>query len=496
MRAFLVGATVVLAGCSEPPGISLEIAADDASITTVELFVGEHCNGCPGGMRPPQLSPKAADLYLVADPRPWTATVEGGVAGIRLESDTDTDVPALVIVGFDANHTPVATRTLYNISIPANDAVLWRTTLLPASPLVDIDTAHPRPPAGTERIKIWQSPNQTLPSCVMVEHWEADRVTRDALLPDGDRDCDAVPMAQECARYTPNAVGIAATIDEASCLLPVATPKSICMLGGPPCTEAGITPGQECDYLDEDYCAPLQLCACAPADAACITSAIAQGVSSNTLSHLRCTLPVQPDGSICPDHDPAIAKLDAGAMVQGGSTKCKRIALHDPMSLRGGFSDHVQFGTGTFKLTSFDQPCEAAIEWSGMLPLNPGGGASYMFAELELDNGKHLVLPLVIEPGECARPPSCAAFRIEGGITTETMFECTAPAPSSASCQASDVCPGPVCGGTCCGAGEACVEGVCRCGPTSRCAADQICGGGVDPAGCGSFCCKGASCEI
>lgn len=445
-------------------------------------------------MRPPELSPKLADLYLVADPRPWTAIVEGGTAGIRLESDVDTDVPVLVIVGFDAGHMPRATRTLYDLHIPAREAEVWHTTLLPASPLVDISAANPRPPEGTERVKIWRSPMQTLPSCVMVEHWQADGVTRDALVPDGDRDCDAVPAAQECARYTPNAVGIAATIDDASCLLPVATTHSLCLLGGPPCTESGITPGPACDYLDEDYCAPLELCTCAPADAACITSVIAQGVPG-TLSHLRCTLPLQPDGSICPDFDPATAKLDAATMVQGSSTKCKRIGLHEPMSIRGGFSDHVQLGTGTFELTSFDQPCETTIEWSGRLPANDDV-PPYMFAELELDNGKHLVLPLVIETADCARPPACAAIRVEAGATMETMFECTAPAPSSESCQPSDTCPGPICGGTCCGAGEACVDGVCRCGTTSRCAADQICGASLDAEGCGSFCCKGPSCGI
>jgi len=50
---------------------------------------------------------------------------------------------------------------------------------------------------------------------------------------------------------------------------------------------------------------------------------------------------------------------------------------------------------------------------------------------------------------------------------------------------------GPACGDGCCGQGEQCVEGVCRCGDGAACGEGEICGSAepIGPDGCGVTCC-------
>jgi hypothetical protein len=65
------------------------------------------------------------------------------------------------------------------------------------------------------------------------------------------------------------------------------------------------------------------------------------------------------------------------------------------------------------------------------------------------------------------------------------------------SCSASGACAvGPACGVTCCGAGEHCVQGVCRCGANPACTNGDMClnaGPGAEPPLhiCGVICCGG-----
>lgn len=53
---------------------------------------------------------------------------------------------------------------------------------------------------------------------------------------------------------------------------------------------------------------------------------------------------------------------------------------------------------------------------------------------------------------------------------------------------------GPVCGALCCGAGERCENGACRCGSQAACGSGDSCerGGPAGGDSCGTFCC-GAS---
>jgi hypothetical protein len=70
-----------------------------------------------------------------------------------------------------------------------------------------------------------------------------------------------------------------------------------------------------------------------------------------------------------------------------------------------------------------------------------------------------------------------------------------APADDAPLCAPSGGCPsGPVCGASCCNAGEQCMSGVCMCSTVAACGVGDVCAaaGAQRPDMCGSICC-GAS---
>ena len=75
------------------------------------------------------------------------------------------------------------------------------------------------------------------------------------------------------------------------------------------------------------------------------------------------------------------------------------------------------------------------------------------------------------------------------------MADAHRDAPAMPSCAATGHCSdGPACGGTCCGAGEACVNGACVCGTNPPCNTAQTgdtcqAAGPAMPGECGSICC-------
>lgn len=68
---------------------------------------------------------------------------------------------------------------------------------------------------------------------------------------------------------------------------------------------------------------------------------------------------------------------------------------------------------------------------------------------------------------------------------------------TGAGCEPSGGCTdGPMCGAVCCGVGEACVEGECRCGGGAACENPDACmtAGPEGETACGFICCHGPTC--
>jgi hypothetical protein len=471
--------------------VTLEVIRTDKAVTKVELYLGEYCDDCPGVMAPPGMTPRRSRVWVVNDPAIFSASEtdsdswHGDRAGFRLTSSTGMAqrIPAIIAVGYDANNTPIATSTFFDGEIPVNRAERWQTTLVPSKPIVD-----PRPDVDDERVAVWGQ-QRTGPRCVMIEHGTG---SSDAIVPVDDTDCDGVSATAECNPYVANAVNGVPTLETANCVTTVAANNltGICMLGGPVCNEAGPTSADGCESLDVDYCVPKKLCAACPnGDFDCIKTVFGDAAASGTpvMNGLDCTIPLNPDGSECDGDDRRFADLDISALVANSETKCRDVEIGEgtlPLTLHHS----LPITDATINVRDFNEPCNVRIEWGGHY-MRTAGDVRTIVAEVELDNGKHILAPFILRFGEsCLRPMTCTTVVPD---PFDPMFDCVKPTEDSMTCSPPDplaTCGGgELCGARCCNVGEACVDGACRCGAGPHCLSAQDC---IDApsAGCGTRC--------
>jgi hypothetical protein len=336
---------------------------------------------------------------------------------------------------------------------------------------------------------MWHQKMGTLPACLLVEHW-SDKAApiRELLGPEGDHDCDEVPAQTECAPWIPNAVGALPTLDTANCVVPDNhSGVEVCMLGGPQCTEDPAKPRDACVPLEAPYCVPSAICQCAGhADAAdCAWQLIMQGTGGGVLPFVKCVIPVDAEGNRC---NGSSIQLDAATVVAAGARKCTAIRLNELAAPLGPFLDYLRLGNGKLRFSNFNAPCRVHVDWEpGTAPL-----VNYSLVEFAIDNGYHLVVPARIEirPG-CIDPPPARCQLIMTTNASETMWSC-AQAQAMATCtpDSNNGCTGPMCNGSCCGAGESCTPNGCSCGGGPACTDGNTCQAGlVMENQCGTLCC-------
>lgn len=486
-----LGLLLVAAACN-PPGLTLEIVVDDPSISKVEIFAGSTCeDDCPLGTIAPGLPALPVDAgFIVYDPAPFTAVAsdfDGGVAGFRIETAHDTVLGILVVVAYNGQDEVVASSTFHDVAVPTNEPARWRVELTPTTV---IGPALDRQPAGTERIKQWRDATG-LPACMLLEHWSDSAVpVRELVAPDGDHDCDGVAAANECAPWVPNASGLEPRLANASCVTQVSDlGASICMIGGPQCTESSTAPQGQCVALEDPYCVPSSLCTCS-GDAnttACVKQLVIQGTSDmNTLPAMKCEIHVDAAGERC---DSGPLTLDGSAYFTGGARTCKSLRFLDSDAPLAAFGSALHLGEAKLKIESLADPCTAELYWAaGTAP--PVG---YGLVDLELDNGYHLVVPARVDvKASCVdRPPSSCSF-VTGGDPNETMFTCAQAIAGAPRCgrDLTHQCEGAYCNGQCCARGESCGPNGCQCGTGGACTGTDACEYQLaNSDNCGELCC-------
>ena len=484
-----------MVACSDPPGLTLEVVPLDGTISRVEVYLADHCDTCPGVMSPPMMRPRTANMFETNYSQVFAATSDdstnwqNGHALFRITSPdaNDSRVSYLLAIGFNHNGVPIALNRYQDVTIPASSSSYWQVPL--DEPLQVLTDA----PSDQERIAIWPMTRPSGPRCVLIENAGGGRV--DAVVPHDDPDCDGI-TANECAPYTPSAVAVAPTIADARCVAPAppvvtsnGTMPGVCLLGGPPCTDGQAATG--CEYLDTDYCVPQALCSCTDWET-CTRVKISSADTATGVPYVACNIAMQLDGGQCGDSSFRSADIIATDFIQGGATKCKSITVSDTM-LPLAFTNKMTIGGATLEIKDFQEPCSATLDWSGDY-MRAAGMLHGLLLDLELDNGKHMVVPYVIHMADsCLKPSACTRMIPNTG---ESMLTCARPAPDSTTCLAQTSCPngGIMCGARCCGRGENCMDGECRCGAAPHCVGDtHFCvtssGGNPGITGCGDVCC-------
>jgi hypothetical protein len=483
VRTWWLGICAVWIGCV-PSGLLLEVTTADPAIRRVELFVAGPCEGaCPAAVAPPGLTAKPSDIFLVTDPRPWSATVDHGIAAFELRADEDASVPLLLAVGFDAvaGGSATAVAVLYDVPVPASGAAYWQMPLSAATPIDDTTpTSH--------RVAVWRQPSEPGLACVMIEHAGGKR---ELVVPKDDTDCDQV-AAGECAPWTNLAVDAPSTIAAASCLLMSSsgTSSGVCQLGGPTCSEVP-GPTTTCAVLDTPYCAPTALCACGPWDEDCVQEKIA--LSVDAMPMIRCELPLTQDGAPCNGVSELRIPVASSMFLANSSATCEDTLINDLATPLGAFERSVTIGGATLAVKRVGEPCATELVYAGKLATSQ---TSSLLVDLALDNHEHLVVPLRIKflVGSCDDVgPLCSLT-----LVNDSMFSCARKTPTGAVCGAHADCAGPLCGGVCCTTGEQCVNDLCMCGDGPGCTGGNECAAGLISPGCGSMCCgpNGLPCEF
>jgi hypothetical protein len=410
---------VIVAGCATPAGLTIEVVAGGDAVARVELILGSTCESCPSLMGAPALAPRHTTIHESLQTVAWRADRDGELARFHLSVDgSDAKIPLLVAIGFDGNGTAIASATLDDVIVPAHDTAWWRMPLAPLVPISDSGSA----PDGSERVAVWRHPEQTEPSCVMVERWTSGTATTSAVVPAADPDCDRVVAQAECAAYVPDAMDVPPTLDDASCWLKSQTTDGlVCLLGGTPCTD-GEPASTTCQRVAETYCMPDRLCACEPGDIGCLFNALTQGTSDGSMPTISCTVPITDTGELCAG--PTVATIDASIYL-GAGVACNALRISSSFSeTEQSLTELVIATTGKLAIENFRAPCSIDLRWSGTVA-NPSGTYTRVdFAQLDLDNDNSVVVPLRVDVVKsCTQSLSCETRR--GASTTESLYLCT-----------------------------------------------------------------------
>jgi hypothetical protein len=281
-------AAVLLVGCSQP-GLLLDVVPADHSVATVEVFVPDQAAGDALGMPPANSAKTPGTVYAVTDR--LTASIDSSHhARLLLQVDAETTVPALLVVGYDANHDAIEQAVLpgpVTVRHTQSDRIVIH--LDPVTQVAVASALDPNGPSGP-RLARW--------SARALDDHSADCI---AVLTAGGSDYEAAFFSKhddlDCDGADPECDDTAYLVTEpagsnvgAVC----ATPKPVatngaCRLGKSVACEDNVG---DCDTSAGTLCVPKTVCDhCDAIDTTCTVAAIADP----TLLRLHCAMTVVTD---------------------------------------------------------------------------------------------------------------------------------------------------------------------------------------------------------
>lgn len=425
--AWLVAAAAGTAGCFSDRGLAIEIDVAGTGATSVELFLGKTaCDASDASDNP------GIDCKAIAPPPAGSAPLRGSiwfrddlavdkvqVTGPRvtfpLRADTTTTLPIVIAVGLTQDDHPVGVATLHDVTIPAGNAQVLATALVPAGP---VQPAAPEA-AVEDRVQVWR---KTMPasSCVVAEHWEGGAATRSFVVPVQDPDCDDI-VVDDCNPAAYLGMTDPGTAARPDCF--VKTPA--CVLGSRACTDGSATRTGACGpQHDATICVPDAFCTCTGdiGDMCWQDLARAMPLAVPVIDCSVATTSIAPF-TVCPGpgQDTATIPLD-DHFTQDEACGTPTIASSSLL----GFDSSASFGGAEMELSSPRKPCNFSITWKDGTRMS-GDPADVGAVRIQTPTGA-LVLPIVLHfhptVDNCQGPQfTCTVM----DIATDGVWSCAAP---------------------------------------------------------------------
>jgi hypothetical protein len=426
---WIVLAVLAAAGCDD--SIYIEVRTTDPSVESVELFVGaDQCtfnddSPCDG-LQPPNFSFHYPGEIYFHDPQdfraPLVAKVDsGGSAWFEFAASAATIRVIAAGRGGDQIRQAAAMEPISLVSGPLH----VRTDLAP------IDALGSSAPDRTGFL-LWSTiGGQT---CVAAENTNDTNARRGAALfvvPDGDADCDDVPIECDPFGYLVELGGV--DRDNPTCVshFPIDADKTAvaCELGGSACSD--LAPGVA-------VCGPTDICVPDSTCVACQTffpGCIGEGLEQAS-TRVSCTIEVTRASTNDPYVPCDLAQFKDDGLFGRNATGAPRLARAG--ALANGFQDSIAVDTGAnnfLALTpiNFTQKCKFELKLEGTVdPVRLGGveALSNLVIEFMLEGtsktpAQDVLLPMSLkfEDTACAQQSTCAIT----SLAADTVLNCLKP---------------------------------------------------------------------
>jgi hypothetical protein len=439
-----VALACLLAACGGDSGLLLDV--DATGVTTVEVFVAKDRTASRMGLPPANSArPTQGDVYSVIEHTSIDVGADGR-ARILLQRGDSTDVPALLVVGYDGNHAPVGyavvTDPSGSITLPASREDRLIVELDPAMP-TPIMNARTLAGDSSTRIARWSAttrggddPNGP---CVAVLHdGDMQSVVGTFFGPEGDTDCDnAQPECDDAWYLRVKGAGLCGTTTPP----PTDDTMDACRIGDTAACKDGVTSADmTCAAEPQARCMPSEVCDHCASDLD--PSCVQQQLTDPNTPHISCTVSIRRENTsgptICGGASTSVsmtglfgteyqctgsagfADLSMPQMATGA-----QLALSSSPDAKLAFGCHA--GATDFAF-SVDDPTLSPIdaqemETQGLLVFNVNAVGS-------LSTPRLLVLPITISyldlgTGPCMQPAlDCFYDPAASAGATDTLWHC------------------------------------------------------------------------
>ncbi len=312
----------------------------------------------------------------------------------------------VVAVAYNGQGQVVGIAKMYDVDVPADDAVAYVLQLEGAKQIAPSDSMDP---AGL-RVWPWRKANApTTAACLGIEHSDGNgHLERTWLVPEDDPDCDEATIECDEFLYRADYSDAAST-----CIIPavVVSPTHIpCKLGQKSCQD-NVTAGA-CVPLSPPYCLASALCdpeACFDDPAAC------ENIKSSGVS---CEMAVQKGGGVCDQVSLGGGPLRVALGSSNGlfPTGCDAVAFATPDPVRGFIpTSTAMIGGALFAIEGLSNTqCAFSIEPTGLFDANMSGGTPLLLVLDVTSGGAHYVVPVFVKvrAGACeSSSPICVTIQ-------------------------------------------------------------------------------------